>query len=379
MKILIHTNAPWVPSGYGRQCALLIPLLEELGHEVIVSAISGLDGDMITWNGTQVLPHGKLAFGIDTLLGHAQATAADLVLTLMDTYRLLPIAHELRELNLACWMPIDTVTLGRPDAEFLKRSGATPIAMSHHGQQALAKAGWENCPYLPHMHDVDRETYEKAQAEREEGRTASGVAGRFVIGIAAANHDQFRKGFPEQLEAFRRFHQDYPDSALRVHTLASGAGSGANLLQLAKGLGLDESAVEFSDHYAQVSGIFDDQMMNDWYSQLDVLSNCSYGEGFGVTMLEAQAMGTPVVATRCSAMRDPFRAQWLVDGEPFWNYVHESWWIRPSIQGIVKAYVKAYRYAGTKRAMVRDAARHYHRDEQAAEWDPVLKDLEPRA
>lgn len=382
MKILIHSNAPWAPSGYGRQCALLIRLLTKLGHQVTVSAISNLDGAPIDWNGIPVLPHGKLSFGVDTLVGHAKWAEADLVLTLMDTYQLWPIRQELRELNLACWMPIDTEALGRPDEEMLKGSGARPIAMSRHGQKALAQAGWPDAPYLPHMHDVDQPTYEKAAADREMDRALTGVGGdKFVIGICAANHDQFRKGFPEQLEAYRRLRaldSAYGNSVMRVHTLASGAGSGVNLLQLARRLGLD-GHVEFSDHYPQVAGLFDNQLMNDWFSQLDVLSNCAYGEGFGMTMLEAQAMGTPVIATRASAMRDPFRSQWLVEGEPFWNYVHEGWWTKPSIGGIVKAYQKAFKWARTKREKVRDMASMYHWEQQLEDWQAVLSELEPRA
>lgn len=380
MRILIHSNAPWAPSGYGRQCALLIKIFTKLGHHVTVSAINGLDGAAIDWNGTTILPKGKLNFGVDTLVGHANAVQADLVLTLMDSYQLWPIREALRELNLACWVPIDTDRLGRPDEEMLKGSGARPIAMSDHGAQALAKAGWPGAMIAHHMHSVDMATYEAKKAERDTDRMLTGVHGKFVIGICAANHDQFRKSFPEQLEAYRRFTEAIGDghAVMRIHTLASGAGSGLNLIQLAHRLGLD-GKVEFSDHYPQVAGLFDDQLMNDWFSQLDVLSNCAHGEGFGVTMLEAQAMGTPVIATRASAMRDAYRAQWLVDGEPFWNFHHEAWWTKPSIDAIVKAYHKAYRYAGSKREMVRDRVEGHHWEMQVERWEQILKELEPRA
>lgn len=380
MRILIHSNAPWAPSGYGRQCALMIRLLTKLGHHVTVSAISGLSGAPIDWNGTAVLPHGKVNFGVDTLVGHARASEADLVLTIMDTYQLWPIRAELRDLNVACWMPIDTAGLGRPNEEFLKGSTARPIAMSDHGAWALAKAGWPAPMIAPHMHDVDESTYNVAAADREMDRALTGVGGdKFVIGICAANHDQFRKGFPEQLEAYRRLRaldSAYENSVMRVHTLASGAGAGVNLLQLARRLDL-EGHVEFSDHYPQVAGLFDNQLMNDWFSQLDVLSNCSYGEGFGVTMLEAQAMGTPVIATRASAMKDPYRANWLVEGEPFWNFVHEDWWTKPSIAGIVKAYQKAWRWARTKREKVREVAVPLHWENQLDRWEQILTELEP--
>ena len=44
MKILIHSNAPWVPSGYGSQVMLMLPRLRALGHEVAVSSFYGLSG-----------------------------------------------------------------------------------------------------------------------------------------------------------------------------------------------------------------------------------------------------------------------------------------------------------------------------------------------
>ena len=37
--------------------------------------------------------------------------------------------------------------------------------------------------------------------------------------------------------------------------------------------------------------------MAGWYRSLDVLSACSYGEGFGLPILEAQACGSPAIVT----------------------------------------------------------------------------------
>jgi glycosyltransferase involved in cell wall biosynthesis len=373
---MLHSNAPWQPSGYGRQCQLLAGLLRHLGHEVIISAISGLDGAPIEWDGLAVLPHGRAGFGVDVLVGHASVMQPDLIITLMDFYRLWPIAEQLREYNVAAWLPVDTTELSRPDRETLTRSGARPIAMSLHGQEALKRAGWLDAPYLPHMHTITAEEYAALAEQRADLRKRHDLADKFVIGICAANNDHLRKAFPEQLEAFRRFSKDMTQARMLIHTVTPSPG-GLDLQELRSDLGLDE-LVKFTQPYIQVAGSADEDFMRAWFTSLDVLSSCSYGEGFGVPMLEAQACGTPAIGTRASAMQDPDRAQWLVEGTPFWNYVYRQWWTRPDIASITKAYNKAARYASTRRQAAREASAEFLVDNQLPAWEALLKELEPR-
>ena len=79
-----------------------------------------------------------------------------------------------------------------------------------------------------------------------------------------------------------------------------------------------------------------------WYRGLDILSLCSYAEGFGLPIVEAKACGTPVITTKCSSMEELNPDGIQVDGEPFFNGVHRAWWIRPSIAGMVRALEEAY-------------------------------------
>lgn len=369
------SNAPWVPSGYGRQCQLLAGVLQTLGHDVCVSAISGLDGGPIDWQDILVLPHGRAAFGVDTVVGHAEMVNAELVITLMDFYRLWPIAHELRALNVAAWLPVDTRLLGRPDLETLRRSGARPIAMSRHGVRALEAADWGDPLYAPHMHTVTDGEYSELTEMRPRFREAGGLADTFVVGICAANNDHIRKGFPEQFEAFRRFHKTHPEARLLVHSVTPSP-NGLDLEQLGRDLGL-EGLVTFTDAFLQLAGGTDEDFMRAWFSSLDVLLNCSYGEGFGVPMLEAQACGTPVIATLASAMGDPGRATWLVDGEPFFNHVHREWWTKPSIGGIVRKLEAAHLHAASKREASRRASSAYLVDEHVPTWESIVKRLAP--
>lgn len=48
----------------------------------------------------------------------------------------------------------------------------------------------------------------------------------------------------------------------------------------------------------------------DWYKSLTCYVNASYGEGFGLHLLEAMGCGVPLVSTRFSAVGEMFDASW---------------------------------------------------------------------
>ncbi len=293
-RILIHSNAPWVPSGYGKQAQYLMRTLQGLGHEVVMSAFSGLTGAPIEWEGTTVLPSGMYQYGIDVLIPHMEAVEPDLTIALMDVWKLGPIAEQLTGRNVAAWVPVDCTPLSRLDKNFFQVSGARPIAMSRFGETQLVKAGLDPL-YAPHV--VDRSVFRPLTDEmRAKYRTALGLDGKFVIGMCSANNDATRKGFPEQFEAFRRFQEFHSDALLLVHSVAQNP-QGLDLQRLALEIGIEPTAIRFQDIYPQVSGTFDDSLMADWYGMLDVLTMCSYAEAFGVPLIEAQACGTPVITT----------------------------------------------------------------------------------
>jgi glycosyltransferase involved in cell wall biosynthesis len=372
-RVLIHSNAPWVPTGYGKQCRHLIRILGELGHEVAVSAFSGLSGAPVPFaQGVPVFPSGMYGWGVDMLPGHIRTWEADLTIALMDFYKLGPIAAQLKDVNLAAWLPVDCAPLSGLDRQALKESGAHPVAMAQFGHEELSEAGFAPL-YAPHV--VDTDVFRPLTAEqRTLYRENMGIADRFVIGICAANNDGIRKAFPEQLSAFARFQKRRPEAFLMLHTVAEST-NGVNIPRLIHELGIPTDAVKVTDTYTQLSGLFDDSLMADWYGVLDVLSACSYAEAFGVPMLEAQACGTPVVSTRGSAMEEMNPAGWLVTGERFWNHVHGAWWMRPVEDNIVRAYEKAYKYAPNQRADAVEFARTLDIAAGVAKWGPIVDKL----
>jgi glycosyltransferase involved in cell wall biosynthesis len=362
------TNAPWVGSGYGQQTALFAARLRDLGCEVVLSANFGLTGAGSMWNGIPVLPSAFDGTGMDILGAHAQNVKPDLVIILADAWPLNPQVLASLPCPVAVWMPVDCDTLGAADDRMLRASGAVPVAMSRHGEKQLKAAGFSPL-YVPHGADVQ---VFRPPADREALREHWNVAGRFVVGINGANKDGIRKGYAEQFLAFSRFRKRHPEALLLVHALPQMPGNQLDLEVLARRAGIAD-AVLFSDRYKYAAGLLSPRDLADWYGVLDVLSLCSYAEGFGIPLVEAQACGTPVVTTDASAMTELRGPGWLVAGEPYWNPVHEAWWTRPSVAGIARAYEKAHQHAASKRGAAREFALGYDADLVLVDhWKPAL-------
>lgn len=379
MRIMVSSNAPWAGSGYGGQVAHLATKFPGLGHEVVVAAMNGLEGRPLDWQGTLVLPSGMTSYSNDIRGAHARAVfrgEPGLVLVLYDAWAIDPAP--LREFATAAWAPIQSHPVPPADRAFFAASGALPIAMSRFGQRELAAAGL-NAPYVPHA--VDTSVFRPHSAdERAAARDMLGVPqDAFVIAVVAANKDKTppRKGWGEQFQAFAAFRERHRDAVLLVHTLMDTAG-GVNLLKMVYDLGIADG-VQFSDQYAQIAGLNGPEDIAALIGCADVLSNCSWGEGFGLPVLEAQACGAPVVVTDGSAGTELCGAGWLVDTQPYWHPWAESWWHAPIISSIVRAWEQAYQHARDPK--MREKARAFALDYDvelvmAQHWKPTLEMLE---
>ena len=153
-----------------------------------------------------------------------------------------------------------------------------------------------------------------------------------------------RKAAPEMMLAFAKFNSAHPDSVLALHTGVHCDG-GQDLEALAENLGITDKCMVV-DQYRYTSGLVQPEDLNDWYGAIDVLLASTYGEGFGLPIVEAKACGVPVITTRCSSMEELNPDGIQVDGEPFFNGVHRAWWIRPSVSGMVAALEQAYERRG---------------------------------
>lgn len=377
MRLVWHSNSPTTNSGYGKQSALFIPRIVAAGHEIAaIASPYTFGGCPITWNDIPVLGTARDVSGNDVLPQNHEYFGADWTVVLADAFALRKCAPILRDINVAMWTPVDCSPLGVGDVTVLRESQALPIAMSRFGQQMLADEGCLDPLYIPH--GVDMSIYKPGERSTYRETVPEITDDTFVIGVAAMNKDVSRKAFQEQFLAFAEFHRGHPDSFLAVH---SSPGGGTNLQALAARLGIS-AAVGFPDSYSYDLSLISEENMATWYNGLDVLSLCSYGEGFGLPLIEAQACGIPVITTDASAMSELCGAGWLVSGTPFWQDGHQSWWVRPDAEDIANAYELAYeaREAGQlPQKPAFEFAQKFAVDRVFEDcWVPVLAALEER-
>lgn len=377
MRLVWHSNSPTTNSGYGKITALFVPRIAALGHEIAaIASPYSFSGSPIMWNDIPVLGNARDTAGNDVILQNHEFAQADLTIVLADPFGLLRSAEGLKQIRVAFWFPVDCQPLGNGDVTVLRESAGIPVAMSRFGTRVLADEGAEPL-YVPLA--VDTSVYRPGDPHVYRDTLPGVTDETLVIGICAMNRDP-RKGLPEQLLAFSRFHARHPDSVLAIHS-APRANPGFSLKGMADQLGIS-NAVAWPDPYSYDLGLITEEQMATWFNGIDVLSACSYGEGFGLPLIEAQACGIPVITTDASAMSELCGAGWLVSGSPWWTDGHQSWWARPDVTDIDQAYEAAF-HARSRGELPKkpayDFAQQYDADAVFERyWKPVLAELEER-
>ena len=350
---MILSNAPFVGTGYGVQCAHLVDRLASDGHQVAVAATWGHQVGVRNWTSPSghVIPVYWMGYtqSSDDIL-HAHAThffgdpTSGWVIPFLDIWSLNPAG--IKGLNVAAWAPVDHDPIPQIVAKwFAANPDVVPIAMSKHGLEQFRLIG-KSTAYAPLA--VDTEAYKPTFELTVDGRTVSSreffriPEGAFVVGMVAMNKDpNDRKGFSEALQAFARFHARHPESILFMHTEASGLAGGIQIPQIVEDLGIPKDAVRTTDVYAYRHG-FSAEQMAALYTSFDVFLAPSAGEGFCVPLIEAQACGVPVIASDFTAQTELVGAGWLVDGQRWWDPANRSWYLRASVPEIVQRLEQAH-------------------------------------
>lgn len=369
-RVMWHSVSPWAASGYAQQTAIWLPRLIKMGYEVVLSSYYGLSGAPTTWEGVMVLPGFGASYCSTSLFEHYKMVQPDLVITLGDVWVL--DSNLLRQMPVTHWLPSDCRPMSVADRGVIDNSGAKLMAMSRFGYDNFLRAGYDPV-YCPHGIDI---SVFSPPEDRKALREAMGIGkDDFVIGLNGANNDAIRKGHPEQMLAFAKFLSSHPDAVLAIHSGIHQDG-GQDLEAIAENLGITDR-IRVVDQYRYHSGMIQPSEIADWYGVIDVLSSCSFGEGFGLPIIESQACGTPVITTNASSMPELNPHGISVDGELFYNGVHKAWWVKPSISGMVSAYEKAYdgRH-DVPRDKLREFAKEYDADVVAEKFmKPAIEEL----
>jgi glycosyltransferase involved in cell wall biosynthesis len=387
VKILIHGNGPHVSTGYGVQVALLAERLKADGHDVAISCTYGQQGGLATWRGLTLYPAGYETNGNDILHMHALHhfegdPLGGWIITLLDVWCLHNPVFE--DFNIAAWTPVDHFPVPPAVLRFFDRSKAIPVAMSSYGEDELLKSGLDPA-YVPLAVDTNvmRPTATvNVDGEDVPARSYFEVPDDvFVVGMVAMNKGwaRDRKGFNEAFRGFAAFHREHPDSVLFVHAEKHGAAEGIDLPELALHAGLPKDALVFSDQYAYRLGQ-PAPVMAAMYTMFDVLLAPSHGEGFCVPLVEAQACGTPVIASDFTSQSELVGVGVRLGGQAEWDPAQHASYLCPSIGEVTEALRAAYDLrgdAGLSAAAVRFAGRYDADRVYDEHWRPFLATLEP--
>lgn len=383
--VALASNTPGMPTGYGNQGKLLVERM--LRHGLKVAALSnyGLEGTKSTMKINDIeIPHyprGLTPYSTDVMPVWTKDFASkhpDLKTVLFTLYDVWVYNQLKYDEQIVSWVPLDHITLPPAVREFLVRENVTPVTMSPHGQRQLEQMGIPST-YIPHA--VDTSVYKptrnfEGMPTREYMQVPDSA---FLVGIVAANKANgqiHRKAFAENLLAFAIHQKKYPDSYLYIHSEPSKVYNGFGLDVLIKMSGIPKDNVLFPDSFALREG-FTEEQMAAFYSSFDVLLSTSYGEGFGIPTVEAQACGTRVITSNFAASADlASEDSWKVDGQAFWDEAQGSYFMIPSVNGIVKALSDSYNAERGRSEKAREFASQFDVEHVWNwYWMPFLKGL----
>lgn len=301
MKVLWHSNAPWAASGYGVQTKHAIRILRSLGHEVAVSAMFGLDGDVLNMDGVLVIPGNGQGdpYGVQRCVHLAKDWQADVAITLLDAWVFRPDWFDQAGVR---WVPITPIDHEPAPGEVRDRveHAWCGAGMTAGGQAEMATWNVSRPPvYFPHCYDPA--VYRELPAEQVAAwRERHGISpDTFVVAMVAANKGTpSRKNIPVVIEAFRGLLDVHPDSLLVLHTEMDRRMQGINVYETLAFFGIPEDRVRYSDQQRPAKPESVALLMN----AADVLVNPAMGEGYGVPILEAAACGTPAIVGGWTAM-----------------------------------------------------------------------------
>ena len=383
------SNGITQPTGYGQQSWEVVTRMKRHGIDVASIANYGREGV----NGSVDTPFGKIpeyARGTDVYsndsapVAHAHHASKDItkpsmLVTLFDTWVLTNPEFD-KIPKIASWVPLDHVSMPPAVKKWLDKPNVLPIAMAPFGQEQMTEVGIEST-YIPHA--IDTHIFKPTEAiEGQLTRRFLNVKDDdFLIVVNAANKANksiHRKAFAELLMAFSVFRKKVPNAYLYIHTEPTGIYGGFHLPRLASACGLPMDAVLFPNPIDYRFG-FEREHLAAIYTAADVVVQLSYGGGFELPLMEAQACAKRVISTNWTAPKDLVAEDgYLVNGQLFWDEAQLAWFKIPHIGSITQALENAYedtKAKGSHSETSRNFAKQFDAEKVWLEkWVPFLKE-----
>ena len=385
--VSLASNNPGAPTGYGVQAEFLVRYMKRHSMNVGVLSNYGLEGAIgehrTEFGVVPVFPKGVAPYSQDVLTVwhefHRQS-APDLKHAIMTLYDVWVYNGWKDDIPVISWVPLDHVTLPPGVAQFLRRENVTPVAMAPHGKRQLENADISSV-YIPHA--VNTKVFQKTpKIMGPDGmmptRELLGVSDdTFLVAMVAANKANsilHRKCYDVNFMSFSAHLQSHPDSHLYVHADPAPNVGGFDLGVLARVCGIPPEKITFANRDKYRMG-YSQAELAALYSAADVLLAPSYGEGFGVPTIEAQACGTRVIGSGWAATADLVAEDgWLVEGQPHWDHPQSAFFQVPLLASVVSALALADKERGFS-AVSRKFALDFDEEKVWTDyWMPFLKE-----
>lgn len=375
LRILWSSNAVWSSSGYGVQSRDLLFRFLDDGWKIATSNFYGLEGGIITVNGLKCYPKIGDPWGADAMIHHAEDFKADCVITFQNIWIINPeLLFKVK--NWIAYIPIEFDPPALPEIQRLSKAYRL-LSLSKFGEKTLSKVGLQNT-LIEEAVDTKVFTPLDKMAIRKEMGVPDDI---FLFGMVAANKDNPpRKGFQHVLDAFAKFVKVHPKSGIYFHVLLQQTG-GFPIQDYAKHLNISDK-IFFTPPY-DLMYKSPHPVINKIMNTFDCLLNPSSGEGFGLPIVEAQAIGVPVIVNNWTSM-----PELVVDGvtgeicdheTPKWTNL-STYSAEPSLDSLYEKMEKIFKYARdekTKKACREYVIKNYDMDTRVKEtWIPFLEKLQ---
>lgn len=241
----------------------------------------------------------------------------DLAFTLQDTFNMEPIAQKIIETRNALlsqnqkgfkWIyyyPIDA----RPKENWIRNAAALadyPVSYTEYGKReslSFVPEMASKIRVIPHgiepsnFHKIDdKELLKKFRSEFFVGN----ADGKFLV--TNVNRNQPRKDMARTMQIFRLFKNQVPEALLYLHMNAYDVAY--NLHEVARNFDLipDKDYI-IPKNFREDVGTSTD-ILNAIYNVSDLIMTTTLGEGWGLSITEAMAAGTPVIAPNHTSLTE---------------------------------------------------------------------------
>lgn len=323
LRLLAWSDSVLIPTGFGTVSRHVLAALHATGRYRIDQLAINYRGEFFDRDAYpyQLAPAGLLdpadPYGNRQLVATLARGDYDLLWVLNDVEVVHGIVPELRQLQAqkrrqgrpvfktVFYYPVDAPLW--PHACDMIRFADAAVTYTRWGRdQTLAALPDLGKPVHVIPHGTDPAAFRPLPADERARARAEllGVRSPATFAVVNVNRNTARKDLPRTILAFAEFRRRVPDSKLYVHTVAGQ--NGIDLMRCCAALGLRvPTDVSFPDpRLLSEPGPFPPAAVNAVYNAADAYLTTTLGEGWGLTVTEAMAAGTPVVAPRHTALTE---------------------------------------------------------------------------